>query len=141
MARRRKKSRTRKVGNHRQAPRPSTWDVPRGNCRFCGEAIIENGKQNNRKRWHKPCADKWIVMNQPTEARKHVFNREHGTCQCCDLKSCDMKDFQVDHIKPLFEANGDLSFYGSDNMQLLCRECHKIKTKSDMIRFRSLKGS
>lgn len=139
MARRKKRSRDRKPGNHRQAPRPASWDCPRGTCRFCGQSIIEGGVQNNRKHWHQACADRWKIMNSPTEARKFVFRREHGTCQGCSGKSLLMKDFHVDHIKPLFEAGGDLSYYGSENMQLLCHDCHKAKTKTDMDRFRTLK--
>lgn len=141
MARRRKRSRTRKVGNHRQAPRPSSWDCPRGWCRFCGESIIEDGKQNKRKHWHQECADTWRVANNPSEARKHVFLREKGTCQECGCKSLNMKDFHVDHITPLFEANGEIYYYTEKNMQLLCHDCHAEKTKCDMIRFRELKGS
>lgn len=141
MARRRKRSRNRKEGNHRQAPRPSSWDCPRGTCRFCGEDIIEDGKQNRRKHWHQACADRWRVMNNPDEARRHVFLREKGTCEKCGKKSLHMKDFQVDHVKPLFEANGDLSYYGEENMQLLCYDCHLEKTKSDMIRYRELNAS
>lgn len=141
MARRKKRSRTRKPGNHRQAPRPASWDCPRGICRFCGEAIIENGVQNNRKHWHQACADWWVIANSPTKARQHVFRREHGTCQGCTTKSISLKDFHVDHIVPLFEAEGELRYYGPENMQLLCHDCHREKTKADMIRFRLLKAT
>lgn len=140
MARRRKRSRTRKEGNHRQAPRPSTWDCPRGTCRFCGEDIIEDGKHNKRKHWHQACADTWRIANNPTEARKHVYAREKGVCQDCG-EPTPMKKFHVDHIVPLFEASGDIHFYTEKNMQLLCHDCHGVKTKTDMIRFRELKGS
>lgn len=139
MARRKKRSRSRKPGNHRQAPRPASWDCKRGNCRFCGEPIIENGVQNNRKHWHQECADLWVIMNNPDKARRHVFLREKGTCQGCGFTSPLMKDFQNDHIKPLFEAEGDLSFYDPENMQLLCKDCHLEKTRSDMERYRGLK--
>lgn len=57
MARRKRKSKNRKDGGHRQAPRPASWNCPRGTCRFCGDDIIENGKQNKRKHWHQACAD------------------------------------------------------------------------------------
>lgn len=141
MARRRiKKSRNRKSGGHRQAPRPTTWDCPRGNCRFCGEPIVENGKQNNRKHWHQKCADIWKIANNPTDARKHMFLREQGKCETCEFTSIKMIDFQVDHIVPLFEANGKLVYYTETNMQLLCKSCHADKTKIDMIRYRATKG-
>lgn len=143
MARRKKKSKsTRQETSHRKAPRPSTWNCSRGWCRFCGEKIIEDGKQNRRKHWHQPCADRWKIMNDPKLARHHVFIREKGTCQGegCGFRSPLMKDFQVDHVRPLFEAQGDLSYYGDENMQLLCISCHLKKTKEDMARFRESGG-
>lgn len=80
-------------------------------------------------------------MNNATQARKVIFRREKGACQCCGVKSLLLKDFQVDHIVPLFESGGELWYYGSENMQLLCVDCHKEKTRQDMIRFRLLKGT
>lgn len=141
MARRKKRSRIRKPGNHRQAPRPASWDCKRGTCRFCGSPIIEGGVQNNRKHWHQSCADVWIICNSATKARQFVFKRESGTCQECGCKSRKLTDFQVDHIVPLFEANGELRYYTSENMQLLCIECHRKKTAIDMDRFRAAKRS
>lgn len=138
MPRRRKRSRNRKSGGHRQAPRPASWNCPRGYCRFCGEPIIEGGKQNNRKHWHQACADAWSIANNSTIARQHVFVREKGTCQGCGHQSLDKRDFHVDHIVPLFEANGDIRFYCEENMQLLCHDCHKGKTRADMERYRAL---
>lgn len=76
-------------------------------------------------------------MNNPSEARKHVFLRERGTCQGCGVISVLAMDFEVDHIRPLFEADGDLSFYAPENLQLLCSSCHKTKTQEDMIRWRA----
>lgn len=136
MRSRRKRSRTRKEGNHRQAPRPSSWDCPRGTCRFCGEDIIEDGKQNKRKHWHQACADTWRKINDPTESKKAVFLRERGNCQGCDFKSINIRDFDCDHIKPLIESDGDLTYWMMNNLQLLCKDCHKDKTKVDMIRLR-----
>jgi 5-methylcytosine-specific restriction endonuclease McrA len=142
MARRRKKSKTKRSTDHRTPPRPATWDSPRGHCRFCGEAIIENDKQNMRKRWHEPCAKDWVLINQFAEARKAVFLRERGKCQAdgCEFTSLTLKGFQVDHIKPLFEnIHGDLDYWRLKNLQLLCVEHHKIKTKADMVKFRASK--
>ena len=142
MPRRRKRSRTRRITSHRQAPRPTSWDCPRGTCRFCGEPIIEDGKQNNRKHWHQPCADTWRLINNQSESKKAVFVREKGTCQGigCSFTSISIRDFDLDHIKPLMEAHGDLSYWKMGNLQLLCKVCHKEKTKEDMKRFRASKG-
>lgn len=130
--------------SHRKPPKPVTWDSPKGSCRFCGEPIIENGKQNNRKNWHTECVHVWKVMNDPKYAREFVYLRDHGKCRDCSC-TCALKwyqtgsTFEVDHVKPLFEANGDLSYWHPDNLLLRCTECHKLKTKSDMERYRAAK--
>lgn len=143
MPRRMKKSKSRrKTGNHRQAPRPTSWNCSRGYCRFCGEPIIEDGKQNNRKHWHQSCADTWRRMNNPSESKKIVFHRERGKCQGenCKYSSLDIKDFDLDHIKPLIESNGDMTYWMLGNLQLLCKRCHKTKTAIDMERLKQARA-
>lgn len=39
--------------------------------------------------------------------------------------------WQHDHIRPLVEANGDISFWHLDNIQTLCTACHVAKGKED----------
>jgi hypothetical protein len=137
MPRRSRPKRTTKTVSHRVPPKPASWFCDRGTCRFCGEPIIENGKVNGRKHWHTPCALVWNVMNNPSEARLHVTRRENFTCEECGYHNVDGR-FEVDHIKPLFEAKGDPTYWQSPNLMLLCLDCHKIKTKADMIRFRAM---
>jgi len=102
---------------------------------------------NRRKHWHQACADRWRIMNDPTEARKFVWQRDNGICQECgrDCKPSHPEHYhspcypwQVDHVKALFEANGDISYYEPENMELLCDDCHKLKTKEDARRYRLL---
>jgi hypothetical protein len=130
----------------RKPPRPSTWNSPKGTCRFCGEAIIENGKQNLRKNWHKECVGIWLVMSDPREARRHVWKRESGICQGCEKDLHDSvnetstvlwqyhQTWEADHHQPLWEAEGDLSFWHPDNLRLLCSDCHLVKTKEEATR-------
>lgn len=80
----------------------------------------------------------WKIMNDPTVARRHIFIRDKGTCRECGVFSPLMGDFEVDHVKPLFEAHGDPEYYGPENMQLLCTGCHKIKTQEDMKLYREI---
>lgn len=47
---------------------------------------------------------------------------------------------EADHIKPLFEAHGDMSYYEEENVVALCLDCHKTKTKSDMDLWRRAYG-
>ncbi|RYD68029.1 MAG: HNH endonuclease [Verrucomicrobiaceae bacterium] len=133
-------SRPRTVTSHRVPPKPASWDCPKGNCRYCGEPVIENGKVNTRKHWHPFCVDIWLIMNQPSSARKFMLRRKNHTCQGCGWHYVGGR-FEVDHIKPLFEANGDPTYWQPANLMLLCSDCHKKKTKEDMIRFRALKSA
>ena len=58
-------------------------------------------------------------------------------CNSCGVQ-CTRRGWDLDHIKPLMEQKGvkksklDWSYYGLDNMQTLCKQCHKDKTKIDM---------
>jgi len=130
---------TRKVISHRTPPKPIHWNCKRGTCRFCGDPIIENDKPNTRKHWHQACAELWVIMNNPSKAREHVLKRDNYTCQSC-LTYSRYGQFDVDHRKPLYEANGDHSYWQPPNLVLLCKDCHKAKTKTDMVLWRAFKA-
>jgi ribosomal protein L44E len=140
MARRRKKSRvgssTTPRKTYRLPPWPKFWEAERGTCRFCGEEIIENGKPNRRKRWHKVCGDLWFLMNNPNAMRKHILKRDDY--QCVECGNSDKNNIQADHKKPLIEANGDYQYYHPDNVRILCTDCHQKKTNSDMVRYKKI---
>lgn len=125
-----------KLPSHRTPPRPKSWNCKRGTCRFCGEAIIEDGRVNGRKHWHQPCADTWRIMNNPADARIAVHKRDRFTCQDCGMQDRN-GTFEVDHRRPLFEAAGDPTFWQLPNLILLCVDCHKAKTRIDMERYRA----
>lgn len=63
---------------------------------------------------------------------------QHYRCAACE-KEFTNKDVQVDHIVPIVNANGftswdayiDALFCGTENLQVLCIPCHKIKTKKE----------
>ncbi len=76
-------------------------------------------------------------MNDPSVMRKVVLIRDKLTCRSCEERSPLAKDFEIDHIKPLYESYGDLSYFSTENTQLLCIKCHKIKTKIDLERWRT----
>jgi 5-methylcytosine-specific restriction endonuclease McrA len=91
---------------------------------------------NGRKHWHEPCARTWVIMNNPGKARAHVLKRDRLTCQDCGVRG-RRETFDVDHVRPLFEADGDLSYWHPDNLRLLCQGCHHVKTQADMVRWRA----
>ncbi|WP_430430219.1 HNH endonuclease [Oceanicaulis sp.] len=60
----------------------------------------------------------------PNRVKIEVFARSDGQCQ---QEGCDRVGKEYDHIKPQ-ALGGDNS---AGNVQLLCRKCHKAKTRGD----------
>ena len=131
-------------GDFRNPPKPKHyWNAKKGWCRWCGGKITKTpterrGKtQNLRKTWHEDCATHYMIIYHSREARHHVWRRDKGVCNSCGVQ-CTRRGWDLDHIKPLMEQKGvkksklDWSYYGLDNMQTLCKSCHKKKTKVDM---------
>ena len=84
-----------------------------------------------------------MIVYHSREARRHVWLRDRGKCNGCG-KQCTRRGWDLDHIKPLMEQKGikanklDWSYYELNNMQTLCRPCHKKKTKQDMKKLREI---
>ncbi len=69
-------------------------------------------------------------LGKSPELNKRVatlLKRQKGKCQQCGLTFMDGDKWEVDHIKPL--SLGGKNQY--DNLQLLHKHCHDIKTASD----------
>ena len=131
-------------GDFRKPPKPNSYYVQeKGICRWCGKKIIENKVHKTRKTWHQDCATDYMIIYHSTEARKHIWKRDKGKCNGCG-KQCTIRGWDLDHIKPLMEQKGikanklDWSYYELNNMQTLCRPCHKKKTKQDMKKLREI---
>jgi|TARA_B100001094_G_C18134657_1_gene774318 hypothetical protein len=125
-------------GDFRKPPKPNSYYVQeKGICRWCGKKIIENKKHNTRKTWHQDCATEYMIIYHSGEARKHIWKRDKGKCNNCG-EQCTRRGWDLDHVKPLMEQKGikgnklDWSYYKLQNMQTLCKPCHKIKTKKDI---------
>jgi len=61
------------------------------------------------------------------DLRFQIFKRDKHRCQSCG-KLLDFHEFNCDHIQPI-AAGGDM--WDKNNLQTLCVECHKKKTKID----------
>ena len=126
-------------GNFRQPPKPdSYYTTIKGQCRWCGNMIVkEDGTINERKSWHQDCATEYMIVYHSREARRHVWLRDRGKCNGCG-KQCTRRGWDLDHVRPLLEQKGlkedelDWTYYGLDNMQTLCRPCHREKTNIDI---------
>lgn len=78
-------------------------------------------------------------MNNPSVAQRVVLRRDKYTCQGCGYHDRNGR-FDVDHIKPLFEANGDPTYWQPPNLRTLCKDCHKVKTREDMTRYHAARA-
>ena len=96
--------------------------------------LNEDGSINGRKHWHTECATQYMIIYHSREQRAQVFTRDRGVCNHCGKSS---GRWDVDHIKPLVEQRGvsehniDWSYYAMENLQTLCKKCHKAKSKSE----------
>lgn len=118
-----------------------------GCCEWCGEPVTEK-----RRSWHPDCVTAFQLHNWPQTQIKHVRQRDGAKCAICgerpqkwlrgreeywhDGARCSVERvdwLDLDHRVPLWSvrhlpAAERLTFYGPDNLWLLCGPCHKRKT-------------
>ena len=118
--------------DHRIPPKPVYYDTaPAGDCRYCGQPIYKkDGKINLRAGWHKDCVEEYKLIYWVKETRKAVWKRDRGHCAGCGTK-CGLKGWEMDHHKPLYEANGDITYWHLSNCTTKCHACHKAKTSKE----------
>ena len=58
--------------------------------------------------------------------RREIYNKSIQKCSHCK-KAIELSGMEIDHIKPL-ASGGDNSY---DNLQVLCKQCHFVKTKEE----------
>jgi hypothetical protein len=74
------------------------------------------------------------VLNNFKLLKKLVYKRDNYTCKICGRKFSPSQ-LECDHIKPI--ALGGKEF-DITNLQTLCKDCHRIKTKQDMEKIRKI---
>ena len=124
-------------GNYRYPPKPDSYYTKvKGHCRWCDMIIVKkDGTINERKNWHKDCVTEYMLIYHSREQRAHVRKRDKNKCNHCGKVS---RKWDVDHINPLVEQKNvkakdlDWSYYSLDNLQTLCKKCHRIKTNSEV---------
>lgn len=104
------------------------------------------------------CVETYKIAAWSSEARMALCTRDRGICvcgnDCCEgirediekrmrfhepsyvaqvICSSTGKRWQADHRVALVNANrDDLSLWGLSNLQTLCTECHRRKTREDV---------
>lgn len=118
---------------YRNPPMP-LWFMTsaRGTCRWCNKPIYnELGIVNYRRRWHKECLHPYFLITDHRYAKREVKKRDKAVCAICKTKCSLRSEWQLDHIKPLIDAKGDISFWQLQNLQTLCNNCHHKKTAKE----------
>ena len=99
--------------------------------RLCGKCwcdrpydLFEHGRYKHCSKLH---ADLWKshICRKWSAVRRDILERDFNTCKMCG-KNYDVMD--IDHILPKSLVGND---WNPDNLQVLCRACHEVKTLND----------
>jgi len=114
---------------------PEDWvrNLKRGRC-ICGK-FKEEFEPKRRKYCSKICAEKYRQCWTSWSKVRDEFIHEHGYyCDGCGKKTPPAYYttglYEVDHIIAICNGGDEMD---KENLQMLCSECHKEKTKLDMI--------
>lgn len=129
----------RSLRKKREFPGPPHDGKGVGWCRWCGDEII-NPKTGQRHKLRTWCADgeclkRYYLHTSHVSQRRHLRERDGAGCKSCGAETYG----DVDHIIPLagaWEAFAEDDrwrwFFSPANLQLLCGDCHRVKTTADV---------
>lgn len=129
---------------HRTYPGRIKRPAP-GMCRWCGVLIWKPDGMIDRNRTFcgQQCVTNYLLRADPSVMRRHVFFRDQGFCGICGKQHLSLrsKDWQADHMIPLFMAAGDPEFWEPENVQVLCTSpCHHAKSSADRERYAGVRA-
>jgi hypothetical protein len=118
--------------DHRKPPKPAHYlTAGSGTCRQCGGDILKkDGSINKRASWHPKCVTEYRLVHFPNDTRRAVWKRDKGKCYICGT-IVGRREWELEHIRPLIEAKGDLSFWQLPNCACVCIPCHQKKTAKE----------
>jgi len=88
---------------------------------YCESHHAPHGWKHRNSRHDRGYGSKW------QKTRKAALARDSHLCQACLRAGMVTPATDVDHITPKYLGGTD----ALDNLQCLCRECHKTKTAAD----------
>lgn len=104
-------------------------------CRVCSKKL--EGRKRAWCSWR--CQDAFLGRFETIHyAKKQIVLRDGGRCAHCKKEFIsplvmggyeypNPRKLELDHIKPLYKGGT----HAPENLQLLCKSCHKKKTKAD----------
>lgn len=132
----------------RMPPRPPYEHVA-GACSMCGTSPLPG----RRRSWcSDACVELWNLATFPLVQRRHLEYFMGTRCWVCDARwqpgyarpswSTDLGPpaprpivLEVEHVRPLWSLTDDerreLRWWLPFNLQLLCLECHRAKTRRE----------
>lgn len=92
-----------------------------GNYCQLHEPAVDEAVRNERNPYRKAYKDPQYAKN-----RKHRFERAHGRCEACGI-ALQPGEWECDHLVPIKDGGtNDVA-----NLRVLCRPCHRRKTRED----------
>lgn len=128
-------------------PKMLHWESGKGNCRWCGDPVLKDGKPNLRALWHTKCVTAYKVATRSAFQRLACWRRDKGKCAKCGTVHLYKGDWEADHEIPLHLASqvdpsspDYLKFWSPSNLQTLCTSpCHREKSAMEMVAYHSAK--
>lgn len=118
-----------------RSPPPCPHDGEPGVCRLCGQRVVKP-----RRSWcGSGCVAIYEITRFPSIALRHLTAFYPGCWSCGRLEwgpgGYTGLTLAVDHVRPLWSLTDaerlELRWWLPFNLQLLCDECHRIKTRRE----------
>ena len=110
-----------KVGSCRKRPCLVCGRPSQGNYCEAHDFDLDEAERTARNPYRKHYKSAEYARN-----RRHRFERAHGRCENCRTELL-RAEWECDHVVPLkLGGSNDL-----DNLRVLCKPCHRVKTRED----------
>lgn len=90
-------------------------------CPKCGEVFKQ--KRSNQKFCTKKCKHYYYVRVRKKKLQQPYAKFKKSSCDFCGFKAIDTCQLDIDHI------DGNHKNNSLENLQTLCANCHRLKTK------------